>query len=329
MTTLIIGAGLIGASLVPFARARGESVVLADAAPLGDFLARRLGPPALDFVRLDVRDAAAVEAVMREHRPEAVVHTAGLIGHKVQASLSNSIATNVLGSAHVAEAAARTGVRRLVLLSSSGVYDRRLAAGAAAIDETAARGSSGPYANLTLAKEAALEAYASVGAFELVVLRPASVFGLGHFGGGSAGGRRVQRLLLAGLRGEEIVLPAAEAVSNEYVYAKDVGLAIDRALTGPAPGGRAFNIGNGYVTSLERLLADLATVTPALRVTVGAGERPDGRVQPMSIARAAAGLGWAPRFTLPAAFADYAADVAAFGGGEALEKALAQLPAPP
>jgi len=51
-----------------------------------------------------------------------------------------------------------------------------------------------------------------------------------------------------GLDGTRARIPASETMANEYVYAKDVGRAVDLAATVPMPKQIAFNIGNGVVT---------------------------------------------------------------------------------
>jgi UDP-glucose 4-epimerase len=85
LPTLVVGAGLIGAAFGPFAAARGEATVFADAAPLADFVRHKAA--GARFVRLDVRDLDGLVATIREHQVDTIVHTAGLIGKKVQESL--------------------------------------------------------------------------------------------------------------------------------------------------------------------------------------------------------------------------------------------------
>jgi dTDP-4-dehydrorhamnose reductase len=74
---------------------------------------RRRGP-----VRLDVRDAAAVEALLEELVPDCVVHTAYIQNGP------DAWATNVDGSANVAAAAAGRGAR-LIHISTDVVFDGR------------------------------------------------------------------------------------------------------------------------------------------------------------------------------------------------------------
>src|SRR5205814_2807925 len=105
--------------------------------------------------------------------------------------------------------------------STFGVYDRRRPA-TGAITEDFPRGQGRGYGNYKAAKELILEAYAAAYGFELIMLRPANVFGLGHFWSGSSGGRKMQALLEAGLDGTTASVPASEATANEYIYAKDM-----------------------------------------------------------------------------------------------------------
>ncbi len=72
--------------------------------------------PALEWARLDVRDAAGVDALVERVRPGAVIHTAYL------QQGPGAWDTNVAGSANVAAAAARAGAR-LVHISTDVVFD--------------------------------------------------------------------------------------------------------------------------------------------------------------------------------------------------------------
>jgi dTDP-4-dehydrorhamnose reductase len=72
--------------------------------------------PALEWLRVDVRDAAAVDELFERVRPAAVIHTAYL------QKGPDAWDTNVAGSAHVAAAASRAGAR-LVHISTDLVFD--------------------------------------------------------------------------------------------------------------------------------------------------------------------------------------------------------------
>jgi UDP-glucose 4-epimerase len=310
MTTLVTGAGLIGTAFAQTAIARGEAVVFVDPEPRADFLRLKLGDKGYSVVRKDVRDLPGLIEAIKANGAQTVVHTAGLIGNRVQQSLNAAFDINLGGTRNVAEAVRLSGVRRLVHISTFGVYDRRREANAA-ITEDFPRGGARGYGNYKGAKELILEAYAAAFGFELIMLRPANVFGLGHFWSGSSGGQKMHNLIVAGLDGTCARIPAAETMANEYIYAKDVGRAVDLAATVAQPKQIAFNIGNGTVTPFEDVLAAVKALCPSMAYEVEPGEPPHSKLAPLDISAAKRELGWEPRFTIASAFADYLADLKA------------------
>lgn len=210
---------------------------------------------------------------------------------------------NIGGTINVLEAARLSGVSRFVHVSTFGVYDRRLEADAA-IEEDFPRGAASPYAASKIANEHIAEAYAAQYNFELAIVRPANVFGYGHFRGGSGGGVTIQRLVEAGISGESVTVSAAQARGFEYIYCKDLGPMLQRAATAPLTRVTAFNAGNGEVVPFEGLLEAIRSVLPDLNVTIAAGPR-DSFKQPMDISRSKALLDWAPEYSLTDGFRDY------------------------
>jgi UDP-glucose 4-epimerase len=314
MATLITGAGLIGTAFAQVALGRGEKLVFLDPEPRADFLKSKLGDTGYALVRADVRDLPALVETIRANRAETVVHTAGLIGGRVQQSLNLAFDINLGGVRNVAEAVRLGGARRLVHISTFGVYDsRRTPAGP--VDEDFPRGATRGYGNYKAAQELILEAYAAEHSFELIMLRPANVFGVGHFWAGSSGGAKMQELVLAGIEGRPARITAAEAVANEYVYAKDVGRAVDLAATAPLPPVSAFNIGSGVVTPFDELVRVVRSLLPALQIDIRPGEGRKAKTAPLDLSRARVHLGWEPRFDLHSAFADYIADLNAQRAG--------------
>lgn len=310
MTTLVTGAGLLGTAFAAVARERGETVVFLDPEPRTEFLKLKLGEGGFRLMRGDVRSLAELIDAIEVHRVDTVVHTAGLIGGRVQREISHAFDVNIIGTRNVAEAVRLTGVRRLVHLSTFGAYDwRRPVEGH--VTEAFPLGPGRAYGNFKAAKELILEAYAGQFKFELMMLRPANVFGLGHFWSGSSGGAKMQELMEAGHAGRPARILASDTQDVEYVYAKDIGAAIDLAATVPLGKEHVFNVGNGEVTRFDDLIACVRQVYPGLEIEIEAGDRPPAKSVPMDISRARKHLGWAPRFTLLEALKDYRADLAA------------------
>lgn len=122
------GAGFIGSAFVRLTLGSelGHSIVNLDKLTYAgnlENLKSLEGNPAYTFVKADICDAAAVEAVFAEHKPDAVVHFAAE-SHVDRSILSPEpvVATNFMGSFQMLEAAKRHGVSRYVHVSTDEVY---------------------------------------------------------------------------------------------------------------------------------------------------------------------------------------------------------------
>ena len=103
------GAGFIGSAAVRAAVARGHAVVNLDAmtyAACEANLASVAGSGLYAFERADIRDRAAVERILREHRPDAVLHLAAEshVDRSIDAP-GAFVDTNVMGTYALLEAA--------------------------------------------------------------------------------------------------------------------------------------------------------------------------------------------------------------------------------
>ncbi len=111
------GRGKVGRHAAAALSAHGHQVVLTDIVPAS------YGPQPrgeLPYLRADLTDYGATIGTVMKADPEVVVHTAGIPdpSHDAPATI---FANNTLANFHVAEAVARTDVRRLVYLSSETV----------------------------------------------------------------------------------------------------------------------------------------------------------------------------------------------------------------
>jgi nucleoside-diphosphate-sugar epimerase len=303
-STLITGLGLVGSSYAQHALKRGASVVFYDVAPRKDFLAHKLGTSNVTVVERDVRDLPALVETIQKYKCDTVIHTAGVIGGKVANPIYTGFQINLMGTINVAEAVRLTGVKRLVQISTVGIYDRRQGE-PNPIDENFRRGPGEAYGNSSVAKELIVEAYQHSFGFELIVLRVALVYGVGHFAGGSGGGEMVQNMLQTGIKGGVVKIAQEVARDFEYVYYKDLGRALDKAATAPLNEPVTLNIGTGVVIKFDDLVALAKKLLPKLRVEIVPGQRPSSAKQPMVIDKAKQVLGWAPDCDIEAGFKDY------------------------
>ena len=132
------------------------------------FSADPLGRP--QGVRLDLRDAAAVERFVAGFAPAAIIHTAG------SNITPDMAAVIVAGTAHIAAAAARVGAR-LVHLSTDSV----LGGDAAPYDESAPPAPRTDYGRAKAAAEALALAHPNA-----VAVRTSLIYGLEEMDNGTA-----------------------------------------------------------------------------------------------------------------------------------------------
>ena len=308
MTTLVTGAGLVGTSYALAAAGRGESSVFLDPIPRDDYLANRLGDIDYAVVREDVRSLPGVLGAIADHGVDTVIHTAGLIGGRVDNPLHTGFDLLIGGVMTVAEAVRLGGVKRLIHLSTFGAYDwRRETLGT--IDESFPTGAGSAYSNGKAAQELLLDVYQAKYGFELAVLRPGNVFGVGHFWGGSGGGEKIQNLLAAGIKGDTARIPEAQTMAFEYIYSKDMGHALDLAATVDLPTRAVYNIAYGRSITFDELVETARKFFPDLSVEIIPGTPPVSRDRSLDVSRAERELGWTPKYTLEQGFGDYIEDL--------------------
>jgi UDP-glucose 4-epimerase len=121
------GAGYIGSHTVIELLNDGHEVVVVDnfsnSSPAVFERLRQITGRVVPWVELDVRDGAALERVVREHKPDAVIHFAGLkaVGESVEQPLAY-YRNNLDSTLTLCEVMASEGVKRLVFSSSATVY---------------------------------------------------------------------------------------------------------------------------------------------------------------------------------------------------------------
>jgi len=114
------GAGYIGSHVVHAFREQGMDVVVVDDLSSGH---AEFVPAGLPFVRASILDTSAVEAALREHRVDGVVHLAGFkyAGVSVQRPLY-TYEQNVTGTVSLLRAMRQADVGAIVFSSSAAVY---------------------------------------------------------------------------------------------------------------------------------------------------------------------------------------------------------------
>lgn len=318
MTTLITGAGLIGAHVGAELAQRGEPVLFYDLAPSREYLATLPGLKEAQVFSGDITDLPELLSIVQRFHVDKIVHTAARIGARVSQQPFQGIQVNVDGTVAVMEAARLAGVKRLIYSSSMAVYDFDRLPGGAFIAEDSPLGPKNLYGATKLACEVLLNQYGQIYNVEVAHLRLAGVFGRGQFVGGSWMGRILNRVLEASISNKPVVVKPEWLGVNEYVYVKDVARAFASACLMPRPLGGAFNIGTGVLHSFSQLVEEIRQVVPSSRIAIAESETPIvsylERDQAFSILKAQRELGYAPQYTLRSGLLEYCDELRRFVG---------------
>ncbi len=285
------GAGFIGSHVVDRCVEAGHQVAVVDDLSTGH---RGHVPPAARLHVVDIRSPALGD-VFRAEAPEAVIHLAA------QAAVSRSIVdphldagVNVLGSINLLECSRRSGVRRIVYVSTGGA-----AYGDTEVIPTPEDHPTrpvSPYGVSKVAAEAYLACWEALYGLSGMVLRLANIYGPRQSPHGEAGVVAIftERLL----QGEPCIINGDGLQTRDFVYVGDVAdaalLGLDRPrVTGPV------NVGTGVETSVVTLFERLQAAAG------GRGEVRHGPARPgeqrrsvLDPSRARRLLGWSPRVTL-------------------------------
>ena len=121
MTTLVIGSGLIGSQVARILVERGEKPVLMDHAAQPQAIGQIVDLGKVTLVEGDVLRPLSIVDVLRTHGITRIAHTAAnpLLTLGAQNEPYSAINLNIMGTVNVLEAARITGLKRVVVSSSS------------------------------------------------------------------------------------------------------------------------------------------------------------------------------------------------------------------
>jgi nucleoside-diphosphate-sugar epimerase len=247
------GLGLIGHNVTAKLEAKEHDVVIVDTQTnygiipqdeLDYLIAERRKKIATDRIyRIDVTDRDGIDWVIREHRPDVVIHMASFPRQKVvNANPAWGAQVMMEGLINVLESAERHRVERVVYISSSMVYgdfeDQ--------VTEDSECNPIGQYGIMKLAGEQLVKDYHRRGAFDYVVVRPSAVYGPLD-----VEDRVVAKFMLAAMRGETLRVNGAEE-TLDFTYVDDAADGIVSATTRMMSANRTYNITKSHsVTLLE------------------------------------------------------------------------------
>lgn len=292
---LITGAaGFIGSHVAAALLARGDRCVGVDNfdpyydAALKRANLRSLG--AMELVEGDIVDAAAMRTLLERVRPDSIIHLAAKAG--VRPSLADPVGyarVNVLGTQVLLGEAARAGVKRFVLASSSSVYGNNRKTPFAEDDRVDEPIS--PYAATKKACELIAHAHHAATRMPTACLRFFTVYGPAQ---------RPDLAIMSFMRriasGETLDMFGDGSMARDFTYIDDIvrGVlaahdAIDRA------GFRVWNLGSDRPVRLDAMIDAIArTVGKPARIVKKPVPPGDVERTWADLARARAELGYAP-----------------------------------
>ena len=308
-------AGFVGSHLVRALIHAGRRVVATDAAPrFPDDRLRGLDSRSLDFVSIDLLSPSLVaELVAASGGTADVVHVAAVIRlGQLDAALHgdaadpgaalHSFAVNAGATWSLCAGLAGAGaLGRFVHVSTRSVFGGRPAT-EQFIDESTPPQPAGIYGSSKAAAEYGLLALRDELALDLVVARITGVFGPWQ-GPASFIGRAVDDVIA----GRPHRTPTGGDDAYELTYVKDTVRGIVQLIEADRLDSPTYHVASGQrLIALREVAAAIACADPAADVDFGPGAHAgSGGRTPLSTARAAGELGFATRWSLDDAIADY------------------------
>jgi nucleoside-diphosphate-sugar epimerase len=245
------GLGLIGHNVTAKLEAKEYEVVIVDTQTtygiipqdeLDYLITERRKKIATDRIyRIDITDRDGIDWVVREHKPDAIIHMASFPRQKVvNASPAHGAHVMMEGLINVLESAKRHGVERVVYISSSMVYgdfeDQ--------VTEDSECSPIGQYGIMKLAGEQLVKDYHRRGAFDYVIIRPSAVYGPLD-----VEDRVVAKFMLSAMRGETLRVNGANE-TLDFTYVDDAADGIVSAATRIMSANRIYNITKSHSVTL-------------------------------------------------------------------------------
>jgi nucleoside-diphosphate-sugar epimerase len=249
------GLGFIGHNVVAFLERQGHTCIITDTqttygiiprAEL-DYLVeeRRIKVCTSRIYGIDIGDQEGIAWLLREHRPDIVIHLASFPRQKVVNS-NPQLGSRAMseGLLNLLEASVKNGVKKFVYVSSSMVYGNFKKEYFDGVDETHECHPIGQYGIMKLAGEWLVQDYARRYPMAYTILRPSAVYGPLD-----VEDRVVSKFLLTAMRGGEIQVNG-HTESLDFTYVGDAADGIATASVSDNTDNMTYNITRGHSRTL-------------------------------------------------------------------------------
>jgi UDP-glucose 4-epimerase len=295
------GAGYIGSAVVEQLVANGESVVVFDNLSQGH---RAAVHPDAVFVEGDLANRAAIDAALKHHHPDAVMHFASktLVGESMQKPLLY-LGDNVTNGLNLFGSMIEHGVKRIIVSSTANLFDKpeRMP-----IDESERIIPGSPYGESKFILERILHWLDRIHGVRFACLRYFNAAGATLSRGEDhhpelhlipivlqvAMGKREKALIF----GADYPTRDGTCV-RDYVHVVDLAQAHIRALGALDSGSRYYNLGNGEGFTVKEVIDTVSEITgKKIRTEIGPRREGDPAVLVAASGKIRQDLGWEPKF---------------------------------
>lgn len=258
------GAGFIGSTLAERLLAEGNAVVVID--NFCDFydpeIKKRNVEPMLEnssfkLYRGDIRDAVLVQNIFAENRIDVVIHLAAMAG--VRPSIENPLLyqdVNGDGTQNILECAKQSGVKNLVMASSSSVYGN--CKEVPFREDMIVDYAISPYAATKKANEVMAHVYHHLYDMNIIMLRFFTVYGPKQ-----RPDLAINKFTRLMLNGEKIPMYGDGSTSRDYTYVEDIVDGIMRSCEYVSNGSGIYeiiNLGSNNPISLREMIETIGEV---------------------------------------------------------------------
>jgi UDP-glucose 4-epimerase len=306
MVLITGGMGFIGLHTARAFLSAGQSVVLSRhrSSREPEFLKQSADRVAI--VNLDVTSPFECLEVIRKHRVDSIVHLSAPPLGALPAG--EEFRVNLMGLINVLEAGRLSGVSRISVASSIGVY-AGLNAGPFREDQPLPIESSNPVEAFKKSMETLSLHYSERTGTDVIVLRIAAIWGPLY----RSMFNLPSRMIHGALRDRKVDLASGpgglpyEEDAFDLCYVTDCATGIYRLHSARRLSYRIYNVGSGRAISNRELRSAVIQSIPAAEITLNPGRsggyRPDAF---MSLDRIRADAGYQPQYDLSTAVAEYA-----------------------
>ncbi|MCX5975073.1 MAG: GDP-mannose 4,6-dehydratase [Coprothermobacterota bacterium] len=288
------GAGFIGSHLAEHLLNAGHRVRILDNLSTGRRQNLAHLSKKVEFLLGDIRRQTDLGTATKGS--DGVFHLAAIAS--VQRSIRYPLLThevNATGTLRLLQAARRTGVARVVVISTAAVYGD---APSLPVQEDSLPAPLSPYGTSKAAAEEYALMFSRLGWLQTVVIRPFNIYGPRQDPGSPYSGV-ISRFVESAVRGRDPALYGDGSQTRDFLFVADLCRALAQAMEEEKAEGQILNVAGGRETSIATLGEVLFRLQGrAFAPSIHPARSGDIRHSLASIAKAETILGWRPQTPL-------------------------------